>query len=150
MKWSITKGAAEFGVARPTLRTALLSTGCEKLSGQYTTQEIHQALSGSGDKEKAQARESAARAAMLECKLLEKQRALVPMAEAIAVVNAHLRPVREALLAAPDVLAARCNPGDPVLARAALEEWSLNQLRIAQDVLAPSEPSSSESSGGSD
>ena len=147
MKWSITRGAEEFGVARPTLRTALMSMGDEKLTGKYSTQEIHQALSGAGDKEKAQARESAARAAMLECKLLEKQRALVPMSDAITVINRHLRPAREAFLAAPDVLAARCNPSDPALAREAIEAWCANQLRICREVTAPTDP---EPPGGSD
>ncbi|MBL9174719.1 MAG: hypothetical protein JNL10_14370 [Verrucomicrobiales bacterium] len=78
---------------------------------------------------------TAAEAQLAELDLQERTEALVPMATARKVLADVLGPLKSELLSAPATLAARCNPGDPLLARGVLEPWARGILTSAADAV---------------
>ena len=78
------------------------------------------------------AREAKARADLLEMKRSRGEKETVHIEEAEAMIRSALQPVRELLLSAPSTLAARCNPTDPTIARAAVTAWVDEGLRVCR------------------
>ena len=129
MKWSTTKAASEFGVSVETIKRGLRHAGIEIRKGTtYTTRQIYSAITG--DLKLERTRSERAKANLLELEEMEQRCQLIKMSEAEAMVRERLLPVREAWLSMPLVLAARCNPGDPELARAALTDWVEDKMRM--------------------
>lgn len=77
--------------------------------------------------------ESKARTEQIELDNKVARGELVPMATAKKVLTDVLLPLRTALQAMPSALCARCNPGDPELARAALADACREILQSASD-----------------
>ena len=126
------EAADEFAIPKATLRRKLLSAGVPVGDGElYTVAQIHAALMGSLDAERI--RETRARADLLELERAEKQRDLVPMAEAEAATTSALLPIRQRLMALPSEASTRCNPSDPQLAREALDRWLADSLPMIRD-----------------
>lgn len=73
--------------------------------------------------EAAKTREAMARAALLEKKLAEKNKDLIPSGEAEELIRTALLPVRQRLMALASEAAVMCNPTDPQFAHAALTQW---------------------------
>ena len=132
---TLEQAAAEFAIPRPTLRRRVIRAGLKVGDGvTYTISEIHSVLMGSLEAERI--REVRARADLLEIERAEKQRDLVPMAEAEAATTSAMLPIRQRLMALPSEASTRCNPTDPQLAREALDRWladSLPMIRYGMD-----------------
>ena len=138
------EAADEFAIPRATLRRKLLSAGVPIGDGEvYTVAQIHAALMGSLDAERI--RETRARADLLELERAEKQRDLVPMAEAEAATTSSLLPIRQRLIALPSEASTRCNPTDPQLAREALERWLADSLPMIRAGMVKAEKGSNAS-----
>ena len=134
MKWTLQKSSAEFGAARETIKAGLVRNGVEVRKGRnhaFTTKQILAAIFG--DLKAERTREARARADLLELKRREREAELVPLDEAKAAVSRVLVPLRTELLALPSSIAARCNPGDPELARKAIHESVTRILQNASD-----------------
>jgi phage terminase Nu1 subunit (DNA packaging protein) len=80
-------------------------------------------------------RQTRARADLLELRKARETADLVPMCEAEAMVRSTLLPIREMILSAPVVLAARVNPTDPEHARAQIQSWVDNGLRSVRETI---------------
>lgn len=131
VKLNVQSAAAQFGVSRDTLKRGLVAMGIKVGWGaKFDLRQIYRALAG--DLKEERTRETRAKADLLELKRAEREKDLVPMADAEALVQSVLLPVRDIWLAMPAALAARCNPGDPELARAQLQSWVDDSIRSVQ------------------
>jgi hypothetical protein len=126
MRWSLRQAATEWGTNIDTLTRGLRVLGVEvRPKRTYTTRQIFTAIAG--DLQHERTREARARADLLELEKRIKQGELFEEEQAIAMVRAAFQPFRQSIIALPAAYAARCNPGDPQLAR--------EQLEIARDGL---------------
>ena len=97
LRWSIYKGAIEFGCDKSTLANKLTAAGINPgEDGCYTTCDLHSALSGGsvGDLRSERKRESKARADYLELKNAKLRGELLPavqVKEALEDLFRHLR-----------------------------------------------------------
>lgn len=129
MKWSTTQAASEFGVSVETVKRGLRAMNVEVVKGnRYSTKQIYAAIAGDFKLERT--RSERAKANLMELEELELRKELVKMDEAEGYVRKRLMPVREAWMSMPIVLAARCNPSDPELARLALQDWCDEKMRL--------------------
>lgn len=121
---------------RSTLKRRLVEAG-HTITGEHqkwTTLEIHRAILGVGDMEAAKYRETAARAALLEIDIRKAERELIPIDDAVSLINRKLAPVRQQLLSMPSILGPKANPSDPTLGIEACTVWRDGCLRFVHDV----------------
>lgn len=134
LKFSIHVLAGELGVADETLRRKLRDLDVAVGHGKKIT--IKQAFAAlHSDLDAERTRETRARADLLEMERKEKEQSLVPMATARKVINDVLGPLKVEMLSASATLSARCNPGDPELARIAIADWARQTLQNASDAI---------------
>jgi hypothetical protein len=120
VKWNIISGAQAFGVSRDKLKAALVETGIPCGRGaDYTTLQIHTALSGSFRHESVLLKRAKRKLAELE--LQEKERVLIDREEVAHFIIASFSPLREFIVSQPGRLATVINPADPKHARDLLE-----------------------------
>ena len=98
---------------------------------QLTATDIFKALTS--DKEAAQARESNARADLLEMEKAEKEKRTIDVAEMEKVLRDIHLPIRQRFLALPSEACHLCNPTDPMFAHAALLAWVDMSLPIIRE-----------------
>lgn len=129
-KWSLTRAAAEFGVARATLTARLRETGYKisdthdvSKAQSWTVRQCHDALRGSGDRDAVKYRAEAAAAELAELEVAKARRNLVSVEEVVGLFDRILAPFRARLLAAPAVLGQAANPSDPVHGTAEVGRW---------------------------
>ncbi len=132
MKWTILKAATEFGVSRETIRRGLSTNGV-KSKEEYTTREIHGAISG--DLKAARTREALANAIAAERENRIAEGELMETQEVVEFYTQALLPIRQRLLALPNECATRVNPTDPQFAREALQRWVDDALPMIRDGL---------------
>jgi hypothetical protein len=90
--------AEEFGLGVDTIRRALLACGHEPgRTSRFTVREVFDAVSGAGLLKTSKARESAARAEMLELEASEIRKELMRRDAVEQFLVNHLRPLRESL-----------------------------------------------------
>ena len=82
-------------------------------------------------------RETRVRADLLGLQHQKEVGDLVAVEAVKELVAATFGPVRQALLSLPSSLAVRCNPSDPAMARAALEEWCDSFMRTVRERIVP-------------
>lgn len=129
--------AKEFRVSTNTMGRALASAGYKTGKGRkFTVHQGHTALTKKGDS-KGSIQDERLRKIRLENELLEQERdrnakVLVPIEQVQELVGRYTGPIRNAWLAMPTAMAARCNPTDPDVAKKALSEWRDNSLRLTQ------------------
>lgn len=134
--WTIKTGAAEFGVSEVTLRRYMRIAGIElQPRAKYSTQTIHKALHS--DSKEARARLTSAQADKEEIEVARLRGELISRPEVLELLGRVLGPVREALITLPLSMAARCNPADPAMASAALDEWVDAALRGLREEALP-------------
>lgn len=132
LAFTVSALADELGVAHETLRRKLRDIGVEV--GRGTRISIKQAvLALHSDYEAERTRETRHRANLLALEEREKEQSLVPMPIVRGVLTEVLTPLKTELLSCPATLAGRCNPGDPEMARAALEAWARDLLTSFAD-----------------
>lgn len=114
----------QFGMGVDTVRRALLACGHEPgRTSRFTVREVFEAVSGAGLLKTAKARESAARAEMLELKTSERRGDVMRTSDVEDYLAKHIQPLREAMNAMPSQLSARVNPTDPHFAHEVLQSW---------------------------
>lgn len=139
MSFPVSVLADELGVSHETLRRGLRGLGVEVGHGRrYTIKQAFSALQS--DLKAERTRETRARADLLELERREKEASLVPMSTARAVLVDVLTPLRTEMISCPATLAARCNPGDPEIARVTLEAWARETLQTFADAVARTTP----------
>ena len=79
-------------------------------------------------------RETRARADLFEIEKRVKERELVPLDEAHAIITKALAPARQRFIALPAEMAARTNPTDPAFSRKALEQWRDEALKTCRNI----------------
>lgn len=134
IRWTIARAETEFGVAAATIRSGLIRDGVEVSKGRghtFTTRQIYSALAS--DDRAARTAKTIKETALLSLEIEEKSGRLVEMAEAEKLIRDILVPIREVMLSAPALLAARVNPTDPDLARGQLEQWVDDKLRSVRE-----------------
>ena len=138
ISWTFTRAAAEFNIARETLRKGLLAQGlsCER-GVTYTTSQVCKAVFTDG--KTAKARETNARADLLEIKRKELERDLIRLEEAEQFMAKVWTPIRQAFVALPS-LAPQVNPTDPEHAKKHLETYRDQCLRMCREVRLADEP----------
>ena len=60
----------------------------------------------------------------------KERKQLVPLADIEAILTESFLPIRQRFLALPSEMCNRCNPTDPQFARAALQEWADEAMRL--------------------
>lgn len=138
--YSATSAASELGITRQALDKRLKSSGLKLGRGvTYTLRQIVDAMNSSAnDKEaiiKARRKKLEEEAALLEYDRLEREKVLVNLNDVLRLVEAPWVVVRQRMLALPAEAAAKCNPGDPDLAREALDGWLNYSLASIRDQL---------------
>jgi len=134
MKWSVQKGAAEFGVSRDTLRRRLADAGLDTGVGRkFSTLQIHEALRGVGDMDAAKFRELDERGRLLELERREKERELLPADFIIARIATVHQAFRARLMAFPATVGTLANPSDPVMGVEAVRRGIDSLLPILRD-----------------
>jgi hypothetical protein len=134
VKLTISAFANELGRSPATVRSGLLRNGVDIKHGGtdgFTLKELIDALYG--DETAARIAVDQERAEKLRLANAEARRELVPMGEAEAMIRSTLLPVRDLLLSAPAVLAARVNPTDPEHARSQIQSWVDNGLKTIRE-----------------
>jgi hypothetical protein len=122
--WSI-----ELDFAHATLTKRLRLAGIQFKKGQkIPARHIFAALTGGYDMSRA--RIMMARARMLELKLAQMERDLIPWVEVEKTISTTAMSVRHRLDSLPAEAAYLCNPSDPEHARKVLEEWLARSLPI--------------------
>ena len=121
----------EFGINPRSLALALRRMDLEIGKGvKLRAKDVATAVFGDYRSEKA--RLTRAQADIKEQQARLQSREMVRLDEADAMIRSALQPVRELLLSAPSTLAARCNPTDPTIARAAVTAWVDEGLRVCR------------------
>lgn len=127
MKWTIAQFAREMGIDDETLKRRIVAAGHEVKQGQeFQTKTLVDAYLGSLQREKI--RLTSADADLKERERLELDGVLIRADAAKKLIAETLGPIRSTLVAWPAVLSARCNPGDPELARGVLSDAVKNLL----------------------
>lgn len=100
IKWNLSRAADEFGAHRDTIRKALLAGGHQPdAEGCFTTRQIHQALSGDREQEKARlAKEQADRIALDNA---ERRKQLIPVEDAVTIAGRFVYVVRQRIATLP-------------------------------------------------
>lgn len=125
--------AKALGIDDRSLAKKLAKTGLDvHTRKEFTASEVFGALIG--ELERAKIAEKLENVKLKKSKNLERKSALVKMADAQKLFTETLViPVRQLLTSAPTTLDARVNPGDPAFARAALNAWVDESLKILTD-----------------
>jgi hypothetical protein len=122
--WSI-----ELDFAHATVTKRLRIAGIQFKKGQkIPARHILAALTGGYDMSRA--RIMKARARILELKLAQMERDLIPWVEVERTISTTCIAVRQRLDSLPAEAAYLCNPSDPEHARKVLEEWLARSLPI--------------------
>lgn len=126
---SIRQLAKWFEVNHVTLTKKLKEMGHDTSRGHvFTIKEAFDALSRSEDLMEELTRERIRKtreeADLLTLQRLQEEQTLVQLADAIDLSLRPIRPIAGMIKDMPDRLASRCNPGDPHLARSALEKYA--------------------------
>jgi phage terminase Nu1 subunit (DNA packaging protein) len=132
IRWSLREAARQLDIPVETLRRGFQNVGIE--TGPritYTPRECVRAWAGDFRSERT--RETRAKADLLELKRKEREQELVAMSEAEDLVRRYLLPIRDQLISLPDAMCARCNPGDPELARAQLLGWAEDAMKNVRE-----------------
>ena len=138
-QWSVQQAAFQFGVQPVTLKKKLLDAGVEIGRGIYHDPEtVHKALSSVNNSvarmAAAKLKSSEENARLTELDRMERERTLVSLDEAKTLVQQVLNAVIQKSKGLPARLAGQCNPGDPALAREALDEGIRDIFETAKDV----------------
>ena len=86
-----------------------------------------------GDLRAERLKKVCAEARILEVEAARVEGESVPLSEVERIYAERLMPLREAIVAGPGMLAARCNPADPPHAHGVIGEWVDNLLRIGRE-----------------
>jgi hypothetical protein len=122
IRWSVRRAATEFGKSAETITRGLRAQGLDVgKATTWTTRQILAAITSDG--KEARARESLARAELAEYELRELKGDMFRRESVVAMIAKVGLLVRQALLELPYVMAQRCNPQDPHLAKDALVRW---------------------------
>ena len=134
----MSRAASEFGVNRERLSAWLrrdgheiINTGRGKSGTTFPTKDIVAAIYG--DEEKAKIRDLQASANLKEQKHARLSGELVEWSEVERRVANLLGPIRNVITSARATLPAKCNPGDPHLAREAVEQWEESALALCHE-----------------
>lgn len=121
--------AKEMGVSVNTVQRGLRVAGIKvEPAGRYPLKVLVQAVLPDGKVERARLTRAQADREELEVSKLRGE--LVEMDEVTAILRRTYQPIRDALVAMPASLAARCNPADPQMASGALMEGRDAILRL--------------------
>ena len=82
-------------------------------------------------------RETRVRTDLLGLQHKQQTGEVINVEQAKAMIASTFGPLRQALLALPSTMAARCNPADPVMAREALGEWVDGVLKTVRAKVEP-------------
>lgn len=125
----------EFGVSRRTLLRRLTDAG--QTGSRFTIRQCHEALASKADDQgnihEARLKKLREETALLALERQKTEGDLVPMAEVKEMLSGWLAPIRSQFLSLPAAMASRCNPGDPEIARQALEDWMENAMKLCRD-----------------
>lgn len=122
LAWTVAAWARELVMSAETLRRRLRQSGLATPKGRrFTPKEVLKAVRCPLEVERA--RESKARADLLELKRRATERDLLPAKEVDAYLAQVLTMVRQAVSKLPDAMAEKTNPQDPTHSRAALSVW---------------------------
>jgi hypothetical protein len=133
IRMTLLQAAEEFGVARETLRRALRQSGIKPgADGKQTVREYHAALSGDGRTGRFRLAEAKAKLAELELK--EREFDLLPREDVATFILGTFAPLREFVVAMPGQLAAQVNPNDATHARAILDRWRDEFLKLKEKI----------------
>lgn len=137
MKWSLKKGAAEFGLDFQTLAKRLQARGHELGRGcRYTTIDIMDAVVGNLEKEKIRLTRNQADVAELDRG--ERLGVLVPKESNHAAIASVLLPLRSMLMGMPSAVAPLCT--DPEVAMTAIDTEVKRILKTISDLDVVAEP----------
>ena len=131
---TITAFAKALGISAATVRSGLRRNDVEipdRRSAVFPLKVLIESIYG--DETAVKIRVEQERAEKLRLANAETRRELVPMGEAEGMIRSALLPVRDLLLSAPAVLAARVNPTDPEHARAQIQAWVDSGLRSVRE-----------------
>jgi hypothetical protein len=133
---SLQAWATAFGMERRTLEARMVKAGLtvSKNGALIPARKIYVALVGDKQAEEIRAlkldnEERERRAAESDGRLVDRQLIEQQLTEFFTL------PLMQALVALPTTLDARCNPGDPALARVALQQWVEETKRLTRERL---------------
>jgi len=129
---NLAQAAVAFGVGRETIRLAFKRAYPDHKGTRATILEWHRALSG--DERLARVRLNTARAAREEFELALLRKDHIPREDVAKMIIATYGPHREMVVALPGQLCALVNPTDSVHARAHLDRWVTDFLRLKAQV----------------
>lgn len=140
---SIRQLAKWFEVNHVTLTKKLKDMGRETSRGQvFTIKEAFDALTQTVNLEEELTRERIRKtreeADLLLLKRRQEEKEVVQLAEAIELSLRPIKPIAGMVKDMPDRLASRCNPGDPALARGALEKYAREISKKIDQICKPS------------
>lgn len=140
LKWTVTEGAKAEGITVQAMTKRIKAVGLPTAKGhRYSLKDfVTIRKAQDNDKEaiiKARRKKLEEEAALLEYDRLEREKVLVNLNDVLRLVEAPWVVVRQRMLALPAEAAAKCNPGDPDLAREALDGWLNYSLASIRDQL---------------